>query len=217
MKQGLQLTPRLQAVADLVPQGAAFADIGTDHAYLPAWLLLNGCIDHAIASDINAGPLSRARRTAEDYGCTQHISFRLGAGLAKVRPEEADTVAIAGMGGETIAQILSDAPWTREQETLLLLQPMSAQEELRRYLWLNGYTIHRENIVREGQKLYLVLEPQPERQCFPPVRPSIGWAAWTLGKGIPPFAQTTLPPRSAVSPMRWPACPMPAGKRTVIV
>lgn len=167
MKQGLQLTPRLQAVADLVPQGAAFADIGTDHAYLPAWLLLNGCIDHAIASDINAGPLSRARRTAEDYGCTQHISFRLGAGLAKVRPEEADTVAIAGMGGETIAQILSDAPWTREQGTLLLLQPMSAQEELRRYLWLNGYTIHRENIVREGQKLYLVLGASAGKAVLP--------------------------------------------------
>lgn len=168
MRQALQLTPRLQAVADLVPQGAAFADIGTDHAYLPAWLLLNGRIDRAIASDINAGPLSRARKTAEEYGCTQHISFRLGAGLAEVTPEEADTVAIAGMGGETIAQILTDAPWTREQGTMLILQPMSAQEDLRRYLWHNGYIIRRERIVREGQKLYLILEAAAGKVQRPP-------------------------------------------------
>lgn len=167
MKQDLQLTPRLQAVAGLVPQGAAFADIGTDHAYLPVWLLLNGRIDRAIASDINAGPLSRARKTAEEYGCTARISFRLGAGLAEVRPEEADTVAIAGMGGETIAQILTDAPWLREQGTLLLLQPMSAPEDLRYYLWHNGYAIRSETLVREGQKFYLILEAAAGRDTPP--------------------------------------------------
>lgn len=161
MKRTLTLTPRLQTIADLVPPNARFADIGTDHAYLPVWLLRQGRLDWAIASDINRGPLDRARQTAEEYGCTRQISFRLGAGLDQVRPGEADTIAIAGMGGETIAEILSAAAWLKEQPALLLLQPMSTQEELRRYLWNNGYQIQREYLAGEGRKIYLILQVVP--------------------------------------------------------
>ena len=102
--RNMELSPRLRSVAELVPQGAGFADVGTDHAYLPVWLLQRGVIRRAVASDLRRGPLERARLTAEKYGLTDRMDFRLCDGLSGIRPEEADTVAIAGMGGETVEQ-----------------------------------------------------------------------------------------------------------------
>mgnify|MGYP000783897118 CR=1 FL=1 len=96
-KKELQLQPRLQCLADLVPQGARLADVGTDHGYLPVWLLQHGRMESAIASDINALPLDHARATAAEYGVTACIDFRLCPGLAKIGSEECGTVAIAGI------------------------------------------------------------------------------------------------------------------------
>lgn len=156
MKQ-LELTPRLQAVADLVPAGAAVADIGTDHAYLPVWLLLEGKIRRAVAADLRQGPLDRAKLTAKEYDCHENIDFRLCDGLADIAPEEVDSIVIAGMGGETIASILEAAPWTKNPDYTLILQPMSAQNDLRRWLWQNGYGIKNERIICEGERLYNIL------------------------------------------------------------
>lgn len=156
MKQP-ELTPRLQAVADLVPANASMADIGTDHAYLPVHLLLEKRVIRAIAADLRQGPLDRARLTAKEYDCLENIAFRLCDGLSGIGPEEADTIVIAGMGGETIAAILDAAPWTRDGTYTFILQPMSAQNDLRRWLWHNGYGIQQERIVREGEKLYNIL------------------------------------------------------------
>lgn len=170
----LELSPRLRSVADLVPQGARLADIGTDHAYLPAWLILQGIISWAIAADLRKGPLERARITAERYGITAQMSFRLCNGLAGVSGKETDVIAIAGMGGETIAEILSAAPWTREEKKLLLLQPMSAQPELRLWLQKHGYAIQREVLSKEGETLYTtfqVIAGQME-----PLTPGERWA-----------------------------------------
>lgn len=153
----MELTPRLRAVADLVPAGAALADIGTDHAYLPVWLLLEGKISRAIAADLRQGPLERARLTTKEYDCRENITFRLCDGLSGIAPEEADTIVIAGMGGETIAAILDAAPWTKDPAYTLILQPMSAQNDLRSWLWRNGYGIKEERIVCEGDKLYNIL------------------------------------------------------------
>lgn len=152
----MELTPRLRSIADQVPQGAKFADIGTDHGYLPVWLILNGVIETAIAADLREGPLERARRTAEQHGVTERLSFRLSDGLSAVSGEEADVIAIAGMGGDTIANILAAAPWTKDKGKLLLLQPMTAQPELRRWLGENGYLISGERIPREGDRLYSI-------------------------------------------------------------
>ena len=149
-----ELSPRLQSVADLVPQGARFADVGTDHAYLPVWLILNGTVHQAIASDLREGPLENARQTAERFGVSDRLSFRLCDGLMGLKPEEADTIAIAGMGGETIADILSAAPWTAEGEHRLLLQPMTAHPELRAWLDGHGFQIEREILTCEDKTLY---------------------------------------------------------------
>lgn len=153
----LQLQPRLQCISELVPDGARLADVGTDHGYLPVRLLLAGRIPHAIASDINAAPLDHARRTAEAYGVAERMDFRLCAGLDAYAPGEADAVVIAGMGGETIAAILSAAPWLRDGDTVLLLQPMTKAEVLRRYLTENGFCIEAERLVEDKGTIYAVL------------------------------------------------------------
>ncbi|MCD7880828.1 MAG: class I SAM-dependent methyltransferase [Clostridiales bacterium] len=152
----LELSPRLRTVAGLVPEGCRFADIGTDHAYLPVWLLRNGVVETAIAGDLRPGPLAHARETAERFGCTEQIQFRLSDGLAALAPHEADCIAMAGMGGETVRGILSAAPWTREN-VRLLLQPQSNLPELREWLTENGYAIWQEYCVREEQRWYTVL------------------------------------------------------------
>lgn len=157
MKQHIELSPRLRLVADLVPQGARLADVGTDHAYLPACLLLEGKIPWAIAADLRQGPLNRARATARQYGCGDKMAFRLCNGLAGIRPGEVDTIVIAGMGGETIAQILEAAPWVWKERLPLILQPMSSLPELRAWLEQNGYAIAQERLAREGETLYVVM------------------------------------------------------------
>lgn len=153
----MELSPRLRGLAELVPPGAGFADIGTDHAYLPVWLILHGVIDRAIAADLRRGPLDRARETAERYSVAEKMDFRLCDGLTGLRPGEADTITIAGMGGETIAHILERAPWTKGEGISLILQPMSSQSDLRRWLSENSYLIERERIVREEKTLYVIM------------------------------------------------------------
>lgn len=153
----LQLQPRLQLLADLVPQGARLADIGTDHGYLPVHLIQQGRISYAIAADVGQEPLQHAIRTATEYG-TAGIDFRLCDGLNGIGSDEVDTVAIAGMGGETIIHILSFAEWTREPgRYTLLLQPMTKAGELRRWLADNGYCFTDERLVWDKNFLYPVM------------------------------------------------------------
>ena len=153
----LQLQPRLQLLSDMVPTGARLADIGTDHGYLPVWLLQQGRITFAIASDINPDPLDHARQSAQEYGVTG-IDFRLCGGLGSIRPDEVDWIVIAGMGGETIIQILDSAPWTKDGRHTLLLQPMTKTELLRGWLAEHGYCFVRERLVWDKDILYPVIE-----------------------------------------------------------
>ena len=157
MARQLELTPRLKAIAAWVPQGAKLADIGTDHAYLPVWLVLHGRLESAIASDLRKGPLERARLTGRTYGA-EGIDYRLGNGLSGIGPQETDTIVIAGMGGENIASILAAAPWTGDGAHTLLLQPMTRSAQLRRFLTENGYAITREALVRDRGTIYPVME-----------------------------------------------------------
>lgn len=154
----IELSPRLRSVAELVPGGAVLADIGTDHALLPVYLLQRGRIERAVAADLRKGPLSKARDNAEKYGLLDRMSFCLCDGLSQIRPDDADTIAIAGMGGETIAVILDAAPWTKEGGHKLLLQPMTSAYELRDFLSRNGYIIKMEYLNREDRRIYVTME-----------------------------------------------------------
>lgn len=153
----MELSPRLRMIAQAVPKGARFADIGTDHAYLPVWLLQHGVIDEAIAADLRPGPLDRAKDTANKFGLSDKLDFRLCDGLTGVGAGEVDCIVIAGMGGETIIHILSKAPWTKAEGNMLILQPMSSQEDLRRWLIQNGYQIIREQIAQEEKTFYTIM------------------------------------------------------------
>ena len=153
------LQPRLRAIADLVPPGSRLADIGTDHGYIPIDLLLDGRITAAIATDIGELPLDHARRTAKRCGLAEGIDFRLGDGLGPLAPGEADVIVIAGMGGDSIADILAASPWAREGP-LLLLQPMSKAEVLRAFLPENGYRVEAERLAADKGKLYPILTVQ---------------------------------------------------------
>lgn len=142
-------------LASLVPHGAKVADVGTDHGLLPVWLLENHIAVSAVATDIRSGPLSHAERLRCDRGLDNMRCF-LCDGLTDVSSDDADTVIIAGMGGENISGILSRAPWTA-QGTLLLLQPMSRPEELRRALGEMGIRIGEEHLVEDTGRIYSVI------------------------------------------------------------
>ena len=156
----ITLDKRLSAVAALVRQGSRLADIGTDHAYLPVHLVQAGVCPSAIASDIGAGPLDAARRTVTENGLTSEITLRLGDGLCTVSAGEVEDIAIAGMGGETIAAILEAAPWTQNEAIRLILQPMTRSEDLRRWLLTHGFTVLEEHLIIDGRHLYPVMAAQ---------------------------------------------------------
>ncbi len=165
MDKIIELTPRLQQVATFVPLGSRFADIGTDHAFLPVYLLQTQKICSAIAADIRTGPLNRAKSTGVRYDIGSQLEYRLCDGLVGIHPHEVDTIAIAGMGGETIIHILSQSPWSLGKT--LILQPMSTQPELRQYLWEQGVSILQEQTICEGDALYTILLVQAGPQAQP--------------------------------------------------
>lgn len=173
MADKLDMAPRLRAIAALVPERCGcLADIGTDHGYVPVSLLLRGRISRAVAADIRALPLDHARRTAARCGVTERIDFRLGDGLSVLRPDEAEVIVIAGMGGDAIAGILAAAPWSRAGP-LLLLQPMSKAEALRAWLPVNGYAVLAEELVQDKGVIYPIfsvrgggMEPASEAQAW---------------------------------------------------
>ena len=153
----ITLDKRLSVVAAMVRPGSRLADIGTDHAYLPVHLVQAGVCPGAIASDIGAGPLDAARHTVTANGLTSEIALRLGDGLSTVTAEEVEDIAIAGMGGETIAAILEAAPWVKDGRLRLILQPMTKAEDLRRWLLTNGFAILEERLIQDKRHLYPVM------------------------------------------------------------
>ena len=151
-----RLSKRLQAVADLVRPGSV-ADVGTDHGYMAVYLLQKGIATDVTATDIHEGPLAAARATAAAQGLEGQIRFVLCDGLTGCAP--ADTVVIAGMGGETIAHILQNAPWTKSGAHLIL-QPQSKQDVLTQWLHDNGYRILDARLVEDEGRLYTVFVAQ---------------------------------------------------------
>jgi tRNA (adenine22-N1)-methyltransferase len=158
---GVRLSKRLAAVASFVPQGAVVADIGTDHGFVPAHLVLSGHAGAVYACDIGEGPLSRARQTAAELGLTDVIRFCLTDGLQGLEKEPVDTAVLAGMGGETMAGILARAPWIKLRGVRLILQPQSKIHVLETWLHENGYAIQNALLVFEDGRHYLVLYAEP--------------------------------------------------------
>lgn len=154
----IELSKRLQAVAEMVTPGMRLADVGTDHGYIPIYLTEQGVIPSAIAMDINRGPLAKAREHIEEMGLANQIETRLSDGLQNVSAEEVDTMITAGMGGGLVIHILSAEEKTAKGLKELILQPQSEISKVRSYLNENGYRIIAENMVYEDGKYYPMMK-----------------------------------------------------------
>lgn len=138
-------------------QDAYLADIGTDHAYLPLFLLGEGTINRAVCADINAGPLENAECNAAELGLVDKISFVLTDGAVGLSNMGITDYAICGMGGELIADIIEGSPHLKDKNLRLILQPMSRQAHLRRYLAKCGFKVIGESYSEDAGKFYLCL------------------------------------------------------------
>lgn len=149
------ITPRLKCIIKHINEDK-IADIGTDHAYVPIYLIENNISKYAIAGDVRQGPVDIAKSNVFKHNLSDYIDVRLGSGLSVINVGEIDTVIIAGMGGQLISEII-DTDIDKIRNCKLVLQPMNAQYELRKYLINNNFTILEEDIAIEGFKVYNVM------------------------------------------------------------
>ena len=153
----MKLTDRLLKISSLVDEWKKVADIGTDHGYIPVYLLKNNKIDYAILADVNKGPLENAKKEVRHNKLDDKVDLRLGSGLEVLNQNEVDEVIIAGMGGMLISELLEAKKSVSQTVDKLILQPMQAQNELRKYLYNNGYEILNEVLVKEDFRIYEII------------------------------------------------------------
>lgn len=158
MKRIMKLSHRLETVASFAAKGSSIADIGTDHGYIPIYLVREGIADRAVAMDVRKGPLERAKAHILSYGLEQQIEVRLSNGLQKLMPGEADTVVIAGMGGELVIHIMDEGRHVWGDIKEWILSPQSELDKVRFYLERNGFLIVQETMVVEDGKYYTVMK-----------------------------------------------------------
>ena len=165
--KALHLSKRLQVVADYVDEGARLADIGSDHAYLPCYLVEDNKIERAVAGEVVEGPYQNAKKEVESRSLQDRIAIRLGDGLSVLKESDSiNTVTIAGMGGSLIRSILESGQELKKidgSETLIL-QPNINERTLREYLVENNYKITDESIIKENEKIYEIIKANPSKE-----------------------------------------------------
>ncbi len=179
-----RLDARLAAAAAFVRAGHTAADIGCDHGKLSAYLAASGRCPRVLACELREGPLQKARRTCAPWAAK--IEFRLGDGLAPLRPGEADDIIIAGMGAETIMQILAAAPWVFAENINLVLVPATKHSLLRRWLAQNGFALAGETLCTAAGRLYAVMDARYTGRAW---QPDALWCVCGTLKGQPGAAQ----------------------------
>jgi len=167
------LSPRLAAIADQVSVSTVLADVGTDHAQLPAWLLTHGHISKAIALDIAEGPLVRARRLGLSFG--DRMDVRRSDGLAAVKPGEVDCVTIAGMGGLSVAKILRQGVQVWMAAKQVVIQPQGMEAEARVVLLAGGWGCVEGHLVQDRRKLYVIERWEPSLHEPPWTASDLRW------------------------------------------
>lgn len=154
----MKLSLRLEKIANMITKDAKVADIGTDHGYIPVYLVENNISKSIIASDINKKPLKKAIDIVKSYKLNEFIELRLGSGLEVLDENESDEIIIAGMGGILIKDLLEASKNIVKNAKSLILQPMQAQKELRKYLIEKNYEILEEVLIREDQRIYEIIK-----------------------------------------------------------
>lgn len=162
----LNIGPRLSCVAGMVRRHRKTVDIGTDHAYIPAYLVMNGMSENVLACDIGKKPLENAAKTLREYSLEDKIMLRISDGLKEVSPDEAQEIIICGMGGTLMSDILADAEWIKRDGIHLILQPMTHSEDVRRYLCNNGFIITEEKCVIDTGRVYCCISADYEGKVY---------------------------------------------------
>lgn len=160
----MKLPKRLASLAALVPPGSIAADIGTDHAYLPIFLVEKGICPVVIATDIKDGPFRSATDQVKEHQVADRVVLRQGDGLKTLEPMEVDVLVLAGMGGNTIKEILAASPHILTGTKRLLLQPMAGAANLRFWLASSGWRITDEVLVEEDGRIYLIIIAEHGRE-----------------------------------------------------
>lgn len=161
----MELSSRLKTIASFVSEGMCVADIGTDHGYIPIYLTSEGMTDKAYAMDVNRGPLERAGENIRKEGLDGRIECILSDGMEKL-PIDADSVVIAGMGGDLMEQILMGGEDRLFRLSELVLSPQSHWEKVRRFLHSHGFAIEKEALIKEDGKYYIVIKAVRGRQSY---------------------------------------------------
>lgn len=160
------ISERLKTLVLMAPSCNTAADIGTDHGFVPIWLIRENKASHVIASDLRRGPLETASAHIAEAGLTDRIETRLGSGLKVLKPEEADLIILAGMGGKLISALLSACPDVVSAASYLLLSPHRDVSDVRGTVEALSFSIDREEMVEEEGKFYpiiLAVNRPPER------------------------------------------------------
>ncbi|EPE63254.1 hypothetical protein L479_00284 [Exiguobacterium sp. S17] len=157
MQEQVTLDRRLKRVVDFIPVGSILADIGSDHAYVPCYLVQQGIVDRAIAGEVNQGPMEAAQAQVDLIGASDKIDVRLGDGLAVLNEDEATCISICGMGGSLIRSILENGRDKLGAVERLVLQPNVDGQQVREWLLVSGFTLVTETIVEENDKIYEIL------------------------------------------------------------
>ncbi len=150
----MQLKGRLALISQKVPKCNIVCDVGTDHAYVPIYLLKRGICEKAIVTDINKGPIHIAQRNIKEHQLDEFIETRIGDGLEPLKDSEVDGIIIAGMGGKLIERILSNGISKAKRAEFLILQPMNSEEIVTSWLYKNKFEIVDEELVKEDSKIY---------------------------------------------------------------
>ncbi|MDD3224516.1 MAG: class I SAM-dependent methyltransferase [Clostridium sp.] len=149
---------RLEAIAQMVDKCDTIADIGTDHGYLPIYLIKKGYCKKAVASDINEGPIKKAEKNVKKEKLDDLIQLRFGAGLSTIKKNEVNAVVIAGMGGNLMKNIIEENREIFKNLDFLIAQPVQNPEVFRKYVYESGYTVIDENVVKDEGKYYQILK-----------------------------------------------------------
>lgn len=168
----MAISNRLKTIAQLVTPQNRVVDIGTDHGYVPVYLLRQGITNFAIAADLSSGSLEKARLHAARAGyladeknapfCEEEanarIECRLSDGLEKIMPGEVDTIIIAGMGGILMKRILQDGLAVVQAAKELILSPHRDADLIRSFVTECGFSITEDFVLVDKKKTYVILK-----------------------------------------------------------
>ncbi|KEH97489.1 tRNA (adenine(22)-N(1))-methyltransferase [Clostridium botulinum] len=161
----MNISLRLKTIGSLVDKCEKICDIGTDHAYLPIYLIEKNICNNAIASDINKGPVEKAKSNIKKQGLSDKITCRLGGGLKTIKPNEVDVAIIAGMGGNLIRDIIEESKDVFKRLDYCILQPVQNPDILRKYIYESGYDILDEELCIDEGKYYEIIKIKYNNKC----------------------------------------------------